>query len=161
LAKFFKKEAIALIPEPKRGDVHKIQVAGITDGTDFILSDKIVIIGKKPVKEELFLTINPKKWNLMWESEDPVTAQIKGNGYDELDSASIKMVGPDGDEISPYYCEVGGRFFKAKFYQKDGIAIIPEPKKGDKYEIEVKGIDGEGNAFCLNYSILIVGPKEE
>ncbi len=89
-----------------------------------------------------------------------MTAKIKGKGFDELDPASIKMVGPGGDEITPYSCDVGGVFFKAKFYQKDAIGIIPEPGRGDIHKIELKGNTSEGAAISLKYSIRIVGPKD-
>ena len=52
---------------------------------------------------------------------------------------------------------MGGR---AKFYQKDAVALIIEPKVGNAYEIHVTGQLEDGTTFDLKDTITFVGKKE-
>jgi hypothetical protein len=79
--------------------------------------------------ETLQLEIRPKKWNIDWEnSTDEVQARIYGAGFDTIES--VEITGPDGG-IPVIRTEVGGVYFKAFFLQKDAIASILDPKRGD------------------------------
>jgi hypothetical protein len=101
--------------------------------------------------------IQPKKWNLNWiGSEDEVIAKISGEGYDQIVSESVKLVGPDGDRINSYEEDVGGTYFIAKFHQSDAIGIINDPMPGMNYDIRVEYVlDGE--TLYLQDTIEIVG----
>ncbi len=116
----------------------------------------------KKKEGELTLQIQPKKWNLDWaESEDEVVAKINGEGHDTIQTDSVEIYGPDGVlmiENSELNIEIGGVYFKAKFLQKDAIALIEDPLSGMAYEITVKGTYGEDELpFELTDSIIIVG----
>ncbi len=116
----------------------------------------------KKTEGELALQIQPKKWNLDWtESEDEVVAKINGEGHDTIQTESVEIWGPDGlhfIENDGLFFEVGGVYFKAKFLQKDAIALIEEPLSGQTYEITVKGTYGEEESpFELTDTITIVG----
>jgi hypothetical protein len=161
MAKFLKKDALSIIPEPVSGDIHEIQVIGaLSDGESFELTEVIIIAGKKS-EGELSLVINPGKWNTDWEeSSDEVTAKITGEGFDEIDPGSVKMIGPEGDEIAPFSYEAGEDSFIAEFYRKDALSLIPDPKPKDSYVIQVTGTFDDGIGFTLKYTISIVGSKK-
>lgn len=168
-AKFYQKDAIGIIPNPKRGDEYNIQVRGTYinekgEPNVFLLTDKIIIVGQKTRGGELSLVIRPKKWNKAWvNSSGEVHAKISGEGFDTIDPSTVKMVGPEGAEISLYTHEVGGFHFMAKFYKKDAIGLILNPKRGDIHDIQVTGTytseTGEIKSFQLTDSIIIVGKK--
>jgi len=109
---------------------------------------------------DLALEIRPKKWNLDWtESEDEVSAKIWGADYDTIVKSSVEIFGPDGIkqiENADLVFDVGGKFFKAKFSQKDAIALIDSPVPGMGYEIKVTGTYGQSEPFELVDTIVIV-----
>lgn len=98
---------------------------------------------KKKFSGDLQAQIQPKKWNLNWVDseinfEDVVIAKISGDGYDQIMSGSVKLVGPDGDTIGSFEEDIGGTYFIAKFHQRDAIGIINEPVPGMDYGIKVE-----------------------
>ncbi len=113
----------------------------------------------------LELEIRPGRWNTDWsidnsDSTDEVIAKISGEGFDRIDDDSVRMLGPEGEGIEPYECDVGDRFFIAKFYQNDAISLIPDPKRGETHTIYVTGtVWDNGGTFELNADIIIVGEK--
>jgi len=117
---------------------------------------------------ELALEIRPGKWNLDWaESDDDVSANITGKDYDTIVETSVEIFGPDGTKKilnADLFFDVGGKYFKAKFSQKDAIALIDSPISGREYQIKVTGFYGEGGnePFALFDSIVILGkmPKD-
>ena len=161
IAKFYQKDAIALITDPEPGEVYEILVTGqLEDGSTFELNDAITIVGKKKGGGELSLDIRPDKWNVAWtESNGAINAMISGEGFDEIVPSTVKMTGPAG-AISPYTYELGGVYFIAKFYQKDAIKLFSDPKAGNAYEIHVTGQLEDGTTFDLKDTITFVGKKE-
>ncbi len=157
---FQQKNAITLIDDPKRWEIHTITVTVIVDSVPIELSDTITIVGKKASEGELFFDIRPKKWNTAWtESTDLVQARISGEGFDDI-KETVSFIGPTGTVITTSNTETGDNFFKAFFWQKDVITLITDPKKGDKPVIQIIGSFISGGDFNLTYSIEIVGKKE-
>lgn len=112
----------------------------------------------RPSSGDLALEIRPDKWNAAWkDSEDDgdVLAKISGAGFETIEAASVKMIGPEG-EIRPYDFDIGDTFFIAKFLQSEAIGLIEKPKAGEIYEIRVQG-EFEAGAFDLSAVITIVG----
>jgi hypothetical protein len=171
VAKFLKSEAIGIIPEPQRGVPYEIQVIGqFNDGTEFgplIPNTNIFIVGKKSLAGILSLVIRPKKWNIAWgngdDSESVVTARISGERFKDINPDSVEMDYPDGglDPIPPIPLsyEFGGVSFVIKFTQSDAISLIPDPKRGDPYEIHVRGSLTDTTPFDLTFWITISGKK--
>jgi hypothetical protein len=79
---------------------------------------------------DLQLEIRPKKWNIDWvNSMDEGNARIYGAGFDTIDS--VVITGPSGIVIPDIRTEIGGVYYKAFFNQRDAIASILDPKRGD------------------------------
>jgi len=176
MAKFLKSEAIGIIPEPKSGETYEIQVTwGNNNGSDATngLFYPIQIVGKKYEEGDLSLVIRPQKWNRAWgnvddgdngfDSEDVVTARVSGDGFKDINPDTVEMDYPDGGLGPilpiPLSYEFGGVSFAIKFSQSDAISLIPDPKKGDSYEILVTGNFTDGTPFDLTDTITIVGKK--
>jgi len=173
VAKFLKSEAIGIIPEPQRGVPYEIQVMGqFNDGTEFgplIADTNIFVVGKKSLAGDLSLVIRPKKWNIAWGNDEgnndgEVTARISGEGFQDIDPASVQMAYPDGGlpPINPIpgSYEFGGVSFVIKFNQSDAIGLIPDPKNGDSSTIHVTGSLSDGTTFNLPDKITIKGKKK-
>ncbi len=170
VAKFLKSEAIGIIPDPQRGVSYEIQVISqLNGGSDFDppLIATIVVVGKKSLAGDLSLVIQPKKWNIAWgnndnngdDSENVVTARISGDGFQDINPASVQMAYPDGGmpPISPIpdSYEFGGVSFVIKFNQSDAISLILDPKRGDTHLIHVTGNLTDSTPFDLTYLITI------
>jgi hypothetical protein len=172
VAKFLKSEAIGIIPEPQRGVSYEIQVISqLNGGSDFDppLIATIVVVGKKSLAGDLSLVIRPKKWNIAWgngdDSESVVTARISGEGFKDINPDTVEMDYPVGT-LGPIFpiplsYEFGGVSFVIKFTQSDAISLIPDPKRGDTYEIHVRGnlTDAIATPFDLTFWITISGKK--
>jgi hypothetical protein len=164
VGKFKKSEAIALIEEPRRGDMHPIRVTGqLEGGGTFCLSYMILIVGKKSGEGPLTLIIRPKNWNMAWlesDEEGEVTARIKGADFDKIDPGTIQLVGPGGS-ISPLTTEFAGFAFIAKFRQSDAIGLIPNPPTQNRYDLSITGAltDGTPLPGTLTFSVNVKAKK--
>ncbi len=162
-AKFPQSDAIGLIQDPLSGMPYEIAVKG-TYGEDelpFELMDTIVIVGKKPRdEEELSIQVNPTKWNTNWtKSSGTVMVKFWGEGYDQIDSSAVRMIGPeDFDEIGPATRNLTDDHLIVKFFKKDAIKLIPDPIPGDIHVLRI--VDGLSNSFEFEFVIEIVGPKK-
>jgi hypothetical protein len=118
----------------------------------------------------LVLEIQPKKWNLDWEeNEEWVTARVRGDGYDTIVPGSVKLKGPEGNDlamVSTEY-ELGGTYFKARFKKMDALALIVDAVPGMSYVLILvfTYTDSEGGLIAgyeLTDAIEIVGkyPKD-
>jgi hypothetical protein len=158
IAKFLQSKAIGLIEKPKAGETYEIRVQGELEEGTFDLSAVITIVGDRKSTGDLALEIRPDRWNAAWKNSDEdgdVLAKISGAGFDTIEAASVKMVGPEG-EIAPYDFDIGDTFFIAKFLQSEAIGLIEKPKAGETYEIRVQG-EFEAGSFDLSAVITIVG----
>ena len=179
MAKFMKNEAIGIIPEPKPGETYEIQITWGSDlGPEATngLPCSIRVVGKEYEDGDLTLEIRPEKWNLAWanvsdeddgdDGEDVVTARIGGEGFNNIDPDTIRMDYPGGGlgPISPIpnSYEFGGVSFVIKFTQSEAISLIPDPKRGDTYQILITGELTDGTTttpFALTDTIEIIGKK--
>ncbi len=158
IAKFYQYEAISIIPEPERGDVHTIQITGMTEeGEAFDLTAGITIVGEKPLGE-FSVEIHPDKWNTAWEnSEGYIQVMFRGEGFDDIISSSLKMSGPAGDPVFPDNTHLNDNHFHAKFKQKEAISLIPsDAERGDSFTVTLSGEFADGETFSLDYIITIV-----
>jgi hypothetical protein len=114
----------------------------------------------KKSAETLQLEIRPKKWNIDWvNSTDEGHARIYGPGFNTI--TSVEITGPTGIVIPVIGTEVGGVYYKAFFNQSEAIAAIPDPKRGDPYDISVTATNDTGPQVLPPYTIWIVGAKSE
>ena len=159
-----------------QNDLSDIQIEDVKSGEEISITvqvqsnNRAVLANMERNKKftgELQVQFQPKKWNLNWvDSEDGVQARISGDGHDTIQTESVEIYGPDGIlMIENAYLEfdVGGTYFKAKFSQKDAMALINGPLTGKEYDITVKGTYGENKLpFELTDTIEIVGkmPKD-
>ena len=168
--KFSQQDAIALIDGPLTGMEYDIMVKGTYgDGNvPFELTDTIEILGKMPKdSEELSIQVNPKKWNVNWEtSSGTVMVKFWGEGYDQIDPTTVMMVGPDDpdgpedvDVIYPVASNLADDQLIVKFLMEEAISIIPEPTPGDKHVIRITDDPNGLGTFSFEYAIEIVGKK--
>ena len=81
-----------------------------------------------------------------------------GEGYDQIEPATIMMVGPDDVEvIYPIASNLTDDHLIVKFSKKQALSIIPDPTPGDKHVIR---ITNNPNTFSFEYAIKIVGSKK-
>jgi hypothetical protein len=159
-AKFPKKSAIFLIPDPVPNTEYTIMVNFTYSDGAWSLSDTILIHGKLPKTEKLSIQLNPDKWNTNW-AKGNGTVQVKffGSGYDTVNPASVKMIGPTSLDADPSSSHLTDDHLIVFFNKIDAIAIIPDPKKGDKHTVTITGSSGSG-PFSFPYGIEIVGSKK-
>ncbi|UCC40526.1 MAG: hypothetical protein JSV96_03520 [Candidatus Aminicenantes bacterium] len=162
MAKFVKKDAIGIITDPEPGQSYEIQVTGeVSTGTSFTLTDTITIVGKEIEEVELSLEIIPNRWNANWaEKNGEVRAKISGDGFENIESDTVLMIGPDGGTIEPFSSEITKRYFQAGFTKKEAIELIIDPVPGNNYEIQVIGELSDGSDFNLKYTIRITGSRK-
>lgn len=163
-AKFSQQDAIALIDGPITGWEYDITVKGTygTDNVPFELTDTIEILGKMPKdSEDLSIQVNPKKWNTNWEkSSGTVMVKFWGDGYDQIDPATVMMVGPDNDVIYYVASNLADDQLIVKFSKMEALSIIPDPSPGDKHIIRITDDPNGGGTFSFEYAIEIVGSKK-
>ncbi|HDR67844.1 MAG TPA: hypothetical protein ENN61_02210 [Bacteroidaceae bacterium] len=123
---------------------------------EIISGDNINGVAGITAGEGLKAEISPDSWSKNWvNSEGQVIVRITGEGFDNIDNESIRMIGPEGAEITPFKTHLGGHFFKAKFYKKEAITLISDIVKGEKHEIQITGNFKEGGSFLLKDWIYI------
>jgi len=114
------------------------------------------------ITQEFRVRIQPFKWNINWaNSMGLVTVSINGEGFEEIDPETLRMVGPEGAETgAPSKAQVGPYSFAAKFLKSETIGIIPEPQIGISYDIQVIGQFKDGAEFDPQIAnIIVVGKK--
>jgi len=160
-AKFSQKEAIGLIDSPVPGMQYQIKVTGTYKESEaFELFDTIVILGKySKDSEELGIQINPTKWNVNWAtSSGTMMVKFWGDGYDQIDPATVKIIGPGGDVDYSDFSNLTDDHLIVKFYMNQAITVIPDPTPGDKHTIIVTD---DAASFQFQYTIEIVGKKDK
>jgi len=169
IAKFHQSEAVGIINDPVPGMNYDIRVEYVLDGETLYLQDTIEIVGKMSRDdEELSIQVNPTKWNTNWnKSSGTVMVKLWGEGYDQIDPATVMMVGPDDpdgpddvDVIYPVSSNLADDQLIVKFSKKEAISIIPEPTHGDKHVILITDDPDGGGTFSFEYAIEIVGSKK-
>lgn len=114
-------------------------------------------------EQELAVEIQPSWWNINWtHSEGLVTVWVFGPGFEAIDPATLRMVGPGGDKTGePVFSQTGPFFAMAKFSKSEAIGIIPNPVPGQTYDIQVIWGNGNGSKTDagLSYPITILGNR--
>ncbi|MGB6865965.1 MAG: hypothetical protein WBE11_09750 [Candidatus Aminicenantaceae bacterium] len=166
---FNQSDAIAAIPEPKRGDRHDITVVVTPDNEANPMTYPIVIVGAKSEPEDpdepevdLRMDINPQKWNTNWiKSNGYVTVRFRGEGFDRIDIGATEM-SYGGTPIFPIRDSISGSCYSAKFSKNESIALFPveDQQTGETYPVDVTvQIDGSPTPMPP-YTIEIVGPNK-
>lgn len=163
--KFLKSEAIAIIPDPKRGDTYEIKISGQYLGGSQIenLADTVFILGRKPEEQNLSMKVSPKNWNLAWlrksdEEAGMITVQIKGKGFDDIVVGSVILQGPDqGIGITTAATELTDNSLMVKFLQNKAVGLIPDPQPKTSYPIFIRGGFTGGDTFELSENITVKG----
>ena len=120
-------------------------------------------VGKVPKdSEKLSIQDNPTKWNTNWEkSSGTVMVKFWGEDYDQIDPATVKMVGPGAvGMIFPVASNLTDDHLIVKFSKKEAISIITEPTPGDKHVIRITNGPTDLVTFSFKYAIEIVGSKK-
>jgi hypothetical protein len=159
-AKFSQKDAIGLIESPVPGMTYQIKVTGTyKQGETFELFDTIVILGKYDKdSEELAAQLNPTKWNVNWAgSSGTLMVKLWGDGYDQIDPATVKIIGPGGDVDYSDFSNLAEDQLIVKFYKSQALAVIPDPSPGDAHTIIVTD---DAASFQFQFTIEIVGKKD-
>jgi hypothetical protein len=162
---FNQSEAIAAIPDPKRGDPPYVITVTVT----FIqvteppkdLTDTIEIVGKKSEEEEeaLAMDISPDKWNTNWvKSNGYVTVRFRGKRFDEIVPGATSMTYNSG---SATLISDGrhGSSYSAKFLKKEAIALFGDLQE-NTYSVDVTVHFDDGSTLTETYPISIVGSKK-
>jgi len=169
IAKFHQSDAIGIINDPMPGMDYDIRVEYELKDETLYLQDGIEIVGKMPRdSEELSLQVNPTKWNTNWEkSSGTVMVKFWGEGYDQVNPATVMMVGPDDpdgpddvDVITPSAWNLTDDHLIVKFSKMDAFSIIPNPTPGVKYVIRITDDPSGLGTFSFEYGIEIVGSKK-
>ncbi|MGQ9672811.1 MAG: hypothetical protein ACUVV5_06725 [Candidatus Aminicenantales bacterium] len=166
-------------PQAEQGGVDSLESGqGLIKGNDFVAAGGVANLvnhnsrkrelGRRHDGEEdhdLSVLIQPSVWNTNWEhSEGLVTVRVFGPGFEAIDPKTLRMVGPGGDKTGePILAETGPFFVMAKFSQSEAISILPDPKPGQTYDIQVIWGNGAGQKASegLSFPIRIVGRERQ
>jgi hypothetical protein len=157
---FSQMDAIGLIESPVPGMTYPIKVTGTYgDSEPFELFDTVLILGKYPKdSEELAFQVNPAKWNVNWAgSSGTMMVKFWGDGYDLIDPATVKIIGPEDDEDDADFSNLADDQLIVRFYKDQALGIIPDPVPGDSHTIT---ITDDAASFEFQYVIEIVGKKD-
>jgi hypothetical protein len=118
-----------------------------------------VILGKYDKdSEELAAQLNPTKWNVNWAgSSGTLMVKLWGDGYDQIDPATVKIIGPGGDVDYSDFSNLAEDQLIVKFYKSQALAVIPDPSPGDAHTIIVTD---DAASFQFQFTIEIVGKKD-
>lgn len=115
----------------------------------------------KPGGGDLSLELQPNVWNTNWEhSQGTVSALIRGQGLDKVDTSSIELVGSDAAAggLSPLRVQRAGNHLRAFFRQSEALDTLDTPERGEVHEVKVElSVDGESKT--LTARVRIVGPN--
>ena len=157
---FSQQAALDLIDSPVPYMEYQIKVTGTYGESEpFELFDTIVILGKHPKdSEELAFQVNPAKWNVNWaDSSGTMMVKFWGDGYDAIDPETVKIIGPDGDDVYSDSSNMTDDQLILKFKKNEAITVIPDPAPGDKHTIV---ITDDAAGFSFQYTVEIVGKKD-
>jgi hypothetical protein len=108
----------------------------------------------------LRLEIQPAVWNTNWAlAGGTVSALLRGGGIDDVDPNSITLVGSDDSAgaITPQRVQTSGPQVRAFFLQRDAIALLDTPERGEEHELTLS-VTVDGEAQELTATIRVVGP---
>lgn len=110
--------------------------------------------------EELNLELHPDVWNLNWEhSEGQLHAFVRGDGFGDIDPASVALVGDAGSAL-PLNVKIAGKQLKAVFSKQDALATLGDPQKGDVRTLTLE-FTADGVPGALTDTVRIVGGGDD
>jgi hypothetical protein len=149
-AKFPKNQVSDLLLNPEPGSTHTIIVSflpiGGTEEDRIELTAEITIEDdddEEPEPSDLSLKIIPSTWNMnYYGSAGTVTAQIKGDGIEDIDLDSIEMTGDSGQVLSATSAKLSGNHINADFPKSQVLDLLDSPAKGTTHTVTVRFMNG-------------------
>jgi hypothetical protein len=143
-AKFPMNQVIDLLLNPEPGSTHTIIISFLPiDGTERIELTAVITIEddddeEEPEPSDLSLYIIPSTWNMnYYGSAGTVTAQIKGDGIEDIDLDSIEMTGDSGEVLSATSAKLSGNHINADFPKSQVLDLLVNPAKGTTHTVTV------------------------
>ena len=87
---------------------------------------------------DLSLQLSPSTWNLNYDhANGSVTAFIRGQGLDAIDTDSVELVGddPDADPLAASSARLEGNHVRAQFPKNQVLDLLDEPEKGSTHTV--------------------------
>lgn len=151
-ARFPKNLLLDLLLDPEEGSTHTVTVTITNTETqeEIVLTAEITIEddeddgGIDP--EELELEIDPDEWSMNYDkSNGTVEAFIEGEGIENIDLASIVMVGdnPDAEPLAASSVDINKDKIHAKFPKNQLLDLLDNPEEGSTHTITIRFIDSE------------------
>lgn len=166
---FAKSDAIALLDEPERGEIHELAIeftAG-EDAEDKSLTFDVRIVGPaggdddgEGEEDELEAEIQPATWNTNWaRSAGTVSVKITGDNLADVDLKSIVLVGTDGEAepLPALRATRNGNHIRAFFSKKDAIKTLDTPTAGETHDIIIRLTAADEETEVTDV-IRVVGP---
>ena len=155
VARFPRNQVISLLLNPTDGSTHVVTVIFLMSQRDEPqeVSASITISsedGEGVDVSELTLEIDPDEWNLNFShSSGTVEAFIRGEGIDEIDLNSIRMMGDNpsslGAPLSAISATRQGDHIHARFPMNQVIDLLLDPAEGTSHTIIVSFIQTDGS----------------
>lgn len=146
-AKFPKNQLIDLLLNPEEGSTHTIIVSFLEiGGTERIeLTAEITIEededdDEEPEPSDLSLKIIPSTWNMNYTgSAGIVTAQIRGDGIEDIDLDTIELEGdnPAAEPLIATSAKLSGNHINADFPKNQVLDLLLNPAKGTTHTVTV------------------------
>jgi hypothetical protein len=143
-ALFEKNRVLALLANPSQGSTHIIIVSFKTDpsGESFDVTSQVTVSNYVEDGDTLPLTldIDPDEWSLNYtNSAGTVEAFLRGEGFDQVDTNSIQMVGdnPDAVPLAALSASIRGDHVHARFPKNQVIGLLLDPAPGTTHTIIV------------------------
>jgi hypothetical protein len=109
----------------------------------------------------LTLAVDPASWNTNWSrSAGTVTVFLRGTGYDQIDPASVALLGDDPSvaPLAARTARIEGDHLRATFGKADAFALLLAPvAPGQSRTIEVDALEA-GQPVALTATVRVVGP---
>lgn len=171
-ARFAKNQVLDILEEPEAGSVHTVTLQFEVDGVEEIqeLTAEVRIVGQDDSGDDggddeelgdLSLQLSPSTWNLNYShANGSVTAFIRGQGLDAIDTDSVQMVGdnPEADPLDASSARLEGNHIRAQFPKNKVLDLLDEPHKGSMHTVTVLFTSGDGaESHELEAQVKVVG----
>ncbi len=169
-ARFAKSDVLDLLDDPMAGSMHTVtvqfEIEG-QDGTSELMAD-VKIVGQDDSGGDngqelgnLSLQMSPDSWNLNYDqSSGSVTAFIRGDGLDAIDTDSIELSGddPEADPLPASTARLEGDHVRAQFPKNKVLGLLDMPVSGSKHTVTVSFTAHDGaDQLELQADVKVVG----
>ncbi len=169
-ARFAKNQVLGLLDDPQSGSVHTVtlqfEIEG-QEGTSELMADVTIEGEDEPGDDngeelgDLSLEIDPDHWNVNFDqSSGNVTAFIRGNGLDAIDTDSIALVGDnmDATPLPATMARLEGEHVRAQFPKNQVLGLLDMPVSGSEHTVTVSFTAHDGaDQLELQDDVKIVG----